>query len=153
MNKINFQNLPSTSTPLNASNLNQLQTNVENEFTTVEGEVSDLQGDVLYETANGSNSNIILSQNISNYSYVEVFGHRASNRLYTKFKYVSGNNYYLNYSRLLTGSFYTYALDFSISGTTLTRGKEGYIVCANREMPSVSSGSTDIYIDKVIGYK
>lgn len=30
MQKINFQDLPSTSTPLNASNLNQLQTNVEN---------------------------------------------------------------------------------------------------------------------------
>lgn len=30
MQKINFQNLPSTSTPLNATNLNQLQTNVEN---------------------------------------------------------------------------------------------------------------------------
>lgn len=33
MQKINFQNLPSTTTPVNASNLNQVQTNVENEFT------------------------------------------------------------------------------------------------------------------------
>lgn len=32
MQKINFQNLPSTETPLNATNLNQLQQNVENEF-------------------------------------------------------------------------------------------------------------------------
>lgn len=30
MQKINFENLPSTSTPLNATNLNQLQTNIEN---------------------------------------------------------------------------------------------------------------------------
>ena len=30
MNKINFQNLPSTSTPINATNLNQVQTNVDN---------------------------------------------------------------------------------------------------------------------------
>lgn len=30
MQKINFQNLPSTTTPINATNLNQLQTNVEN---------------------------------------------------------------------------------------------------------------------------
>lgn len=30
MNKINFQNLPNTTTPVNATNLNQLQTNVEN---------------------------------------------------------------------------------------------------------------------------
>lgn len=32
MDKINFQNLPNTTTPVNATNLNQLQTNVENEF-------------------------------------------------------------------------------------------------------------------------
>lgn len=32
MQKINFQNLPDTTTPVNATNLNQLQTNVENEF-------------------------------------------------------------------------------------------------------------------------
>jgi hypothetical protein len=30
MNKINFENLPSTNTPLNAENLNLMQTNIEN---------------------------------------------------------------------------------------------------------------------------
>lgn len=35
MDKINFQNLPSTSTPINATNLNQLQTNVENAINAV----------------------------------------------------------------------------------------------------------------------
>ena len=34
MTKINFQNLPNTTTPVNASNLNQLQTNVENTLNT-----------------------------------------------------------------------------------------------------------------------
>ena len=33
MQKINFKNLPSTDTPLNAENLNLLQQNIENEFT------------------------------------------------------------------------------------------------------------------------
>ena len=32
MDKINFQNSPNTTTPVNATNLNQVQTNVENEF-------------------------------------------------------------------------------------------------------------------------
>lgn len=36
MQKINFQNLPSTTTPVNATNLNQVQTNVENEFNKLE---------------------------------------------------------------------------------------------------------------------
>ncbi len=34
MEKINFQNLPNTTTPVNASNLNQLQDNVENDLIT-----------------------------------------------------------------------------------------------------------------------
>ena len=34
MTKINFQDLPNTTTPVNASNLNQLQTNVENALIT-----------------------------------------------------------------------------------------------------------------------
>lgn len=33
MQKINFQNLPNTTTPINATNLNDLQDNVEDEFT------------------------------------------------------------------------------------------------------------------------
>lgn len=32
MQKINFQNLPNTTTPINATNLNQLQTNVETDI-------------------------------------------------------------------------------------------------------------------------
>ena len=35
MQKINFQNLPSTTTPVNATDLNQLQTNVENAINSV----------------------------------------------------------------------------------------------------------------------
>lgn len=36
MDKINFQNLPNTTTAVNATNLNQVQTNVENEFNKIE---------------------------------------------------------------------------------------------------------------------
>lgn len=39
MDKINFENKPSTNTPINATNLNLVQTNVENEFTVVRGEI------------------------------------------------------------------------------------------------------------------
>ena len=35
MEKINFQDYPNTTTPVNATNLNQLQTNVENEINTL----------------------------------------------------------------------------------------------------------------------
>ena len=41
MNKIDFKNLPDTSTPLSAENLNQLQTNVE---TAIDGKISNTSG-------------------------------------------------------------------------------------------------------------
>lgn len=36
MEKINFQNLPSTETPINSTNLNQMQTNIENAINKLE---------------------------------------------------------------------------------------------------------------------
>lgn len=40
MDKINFQDLPNTTTPINATNLNQLQTNVENAIEQTNDEIS-----------------------------------------------------------------------------------------------------------------
>lgn len=51
MQKINFQNLPNTTTPVNATNLNQLQTNVENAIPT---KVSDLTNDSGFINKNDS---------------------------------------------------------------------------------------------------
>lgn len=42
MEKINFEDLPSKNTPINATNLNQIQTNVENEFEKTNNNVSTL---------------------------------------------------------------------------------------------------------------
>lgn len=39
MQKINFKNLPDTSTPLNATNLNQMQDNIETAINTVAGDI------------------------------------------------------------------------------------------------------------------
>lgn len=41
MQKINFQNLPSTSTPINATNLNAIQSNAESAINDVAGDLSD----------------------------------------------------------------------------------------------------------------
>ena len=61
MEKINFENLPSTNTPINANNLNQLQTNVENEFTKKASVMTiGLSNDMTFSKANtGSTSNLI----------------------------------------------------------------------------------------------
>lgn len=51
MQKINFQNSPSTATPINATNLNAMQTNAE---TAINGVASDLSDYVDGTTAMGS---------------------------------------------------------------------------------------------------
>ena len=46
MQKINFQNLPSTTTPINATNLNAIQTNAETAINNVAGDLSTLSTSV-----------------------------------------------------------------------------------------------------------
>lgn len=58
MTKINFTNLPDTSTPINATNMNQLQINVENAINatqiSLENEITALPGEII---ESGSNAN------------------------------------------------------------------------------------------------
>lgn len=58
MQKINFQNLPSTTTPVNATNLNALQTNVENAIPT---KISDLTNDSSFVEYKSVVSNVDLN--------------------------------------------------------------------------------------------
>lgn len=90
MEKLNFENSPSTQTPVNATNLNLVQTNVENEFTNYVKKPTEL-----FSSSSGSYSSTInLTKDgnpisISNYEYVEILftdGDGANNsvKVYTK---------------------------------------------------------------------
>lgn len=126
-----WENLPSTNTPLNAQNLN---------------------GTTLYESANGTNGNITLSETADNFDYIEIFGHRTNTSLHTKVKYKSGNFISLNFSRYISPNMYVYALVFKITGTALTRDSEGLMYIGNNGAPIYVTSSADIYIDKIVGY-
>lgn len=65
MNKINFQNLPSTATPLNAENLNQMQDNIENEINLT-------KPIELYYNSSASYVSATLNDNITNYDIVTI---------------------------------------------------------------------------------
>lgn len=64
MTKIEFKNLPDTSTPLNAQNLNQLQDNVEDAIDNITIELDD--------TASTSSTNGVENQAITNYVDNEI---------------------------------------------------------------------------------
>ena len=74
MQKIDFKNLPDTSTPINAENLNQVQTNVENEFANTQSKLVQLFGEI------ASKGTYTLGDNINNYDLILVFA--TSNAYY-----------------------------------------------------------------------
>lgn len=67
MTKITFKDLPDTSTPLNASNLNTLQDNVENAINVVAGDIPTIDSSV-----STSSTNPVENQAITNYVDSEI---------------------------------------------------------------------------------
>lgn len=63
MDKINFVN--GGQPAINDTNLNQLQTNIENA----------INGTVLYESEAGTTGNVELNETVENYRYLEIFFH------------------------------------------------------------------------------
>ena len=105
----------------------------------------------LYNNSNGSNGAITLSDNITNYSYVEIYfrtndgaGFRGSQKI----EVVNGTNAIsLQFIHPVSGNYYIKAREIQISGKQLTTiwSKEIY-----------SGGMSDsnyIYITKILGYK
>lgn len=107
MQKITFENAPSTNTPINATNLNQMQTNIENAIDGNEVKYTDIYFSLTPSTANAlgigtgsttinlsslnatelidvsfnyasGNAVFVLKSNLSNPASIEVFGYRLS---------------------------------------------------------------------------
>lgn len=111
MEKINFNDLPSTDTPINSSNLNQLQTNVENEinfidnkfnYSTTEHAIGTwIDGKTLYRRVyDCGNLGVAGTKetptNLSNVNYVDWEGVALASGAGTAYPYkmaVTGNDY------------------------------------------------------------
>ena len=63
-------------TPLSAEILNELQKNIEEEFSTLK-EI--MEGSVLYENKNGNTGNITLRQSVETFDYIEIFYKNVDN--------------------------------------------------------------------------
>lgn len=141
MAQINWQNLPSTSTPLKATNLNKYN------------ETS------LYDDTTGTTGTITLSETVANFNYIEIYFLRTTG---------SGTNYYgfqkvyQPNGKKVTLSMNRYVSDttlqvsgkiIDISGTSITPA--GYLeinILSNNTINGADS--TDKFkIVKVVGYK
>lgn len=137
MSLIEFKDYPSTETPLNAENLNH--------------NFNELKGTVLYEDANGTTGNIELKDDISKYSYIEIY-FMDNNGRHNSTKIDSPNNKVA----LLLGAYidgnalYMRVNQIRIAGTSIIKEVYGQF---NVEFTDLQDASANFYIKKVIGYK
>lgn len=126
MQKVNFENKPSTNTPINATNLNQVQTNVENEFTVVRGEIdtqkvkyTDIYFTLVPSTANAKG---IGTGTIT----IDLSSLNATELIDVSFNYASGNAVFVLKSNLSNPSsieVYGYRLSGTSTSTIGARAR------------------------------
>ena len=151
MQKLNFENSPSTNTPINATNLNLVQTNVENEFGNY------LRPYILFDYPNGSvdNSNT-LNDYIQNYDYVEVF-YKTNDNNENSGKFVTKNrsniSICLNCNTISDTYIWLQNALYTLNSDKITRNKEK-VIRISASAIDYSENTTNIFrITKVVGYK
>ena len=141
--KTNWQNKPNQSTPINATNLNNIENGISNTYPVI-----------LYDNDEGSSSTITLSDNVSNYNFIEIYYFKDSNQI------VSSKIYNPNGKAATLGSVTFYAKSIflraaivDINETTITWRT------SDSGWGTVSTGGNTVSSEKVfkicqvIGYK
>lgn len=109
---------------------------------------------VLYENASGSNSNITLSDNASNYEYIEIY-FRDNDYDYNSAKVYKPNGKKVSLISQLNNSNNTIwfkVVLITISEKSITFNNHVEVKLTHNSSPIISSPS-NIYIERVIGYK
>lgn len=141
MEKINFEDLPSKDVPIDSTNLNLLQTNVENS----------INGTSLFEGS--TNEDVTLSDNVTNYNYIEVTLERNG-----LFKIIKINPSNAKFNGIFqfnasTSVIQLTAASYTISQNKITKSEESYINFNSNGSFSLSTNNNQITITKVVGYK
>ena len=143
MNKINFTNLPDTSTPLNATNMNLLQTNVEDAIT-------DSVATRLFYDSTASYVSATLNDNITNYDIITVIGqstdgHQCSTTIYKPYNGAKISLCAPQNSG--TDSYNKYAV-YEFTSTTVIQSNKNFQIANNN-----TSNGNYIKLKAVLGYK
>ena len=154
-NTTNNSNAIGNLSSLNTTNKNNLVSAI-NE---VNGKINALTAVTLYEHTSGRNGNIMLSDNASNYSYIEIF-YKDNDDNYNSMKFIyktNNQNIVLstlpisigdtNYARAKTSI-------YSVNGTFLEFvSSADWNLSVNAGAITTTLGKGVIYIVKVLGYK
>ena len=136
------------------TDMNEIKSVVNNNATEFNKFTQELVPTVLYKNQSGSGKNITLSDNISNYSFYEIYFSREGNnyssiRMSTDFLtniQLLVVVYLGNITRLYTDS-------ITISGTSLTRNYSRYINFPDSPATYNVGANNGLLIYKIIGYK
>lgn len=113
----------------------------------------------LYSNASGTQGNVTISEDITNFNYVEVIFGNTANALLNTGKIPVGNTlalFYSNYEFESPNYYATYKSEnVSITGTTLSRAEvyRGRIQIDSNASSATASTTIRPYITKVIGYR
>jgi len=154
MQKINFEDYPSTNTPIDADNLNDLQDNVEDAINLVQENLTPV---VLFIGTSTTKDNITLNDSAANYTYLEIFYHTAiATSSYESTKIYNPNGKNINLSSVhrdtSQGVLFFMSKLMLINGTQITTTRIGQSYVYNGSENSISE-TDSIVIDRVIGYK
>lgn len=141
--KTNWQNKPNQSTPINATNLNNIENGISNTYPVI-----------LYDNDEGSSSTITLSDNVSNYNFIEIYYFKDSNQIVSSKIYnPNGKAATLGSVTFYANSIFLRAAIVDINETTITWRT------SDSGWGTVSTGGNTISKEKVfkicqvIGYK
>ena len=141
----------------NSTNMKSLENRIEVAFDNTETKINTARAGVELYSSGGTRGTITLSDNVSNYDYLEIYWKENTTTSFFCSKvsptfqqkwglceqhYSSTDGYYVFNSRYIT-----------ITNTTITQNNIGYANVATNKWPNVSSTNNNIFILKVIGYK
>ena len=169
---LEFEDLPSTNTPLTADNLNLVQEGIQNDidnfgasFTEKIGDLTNLNTSdktslvnainstypiILYNNPEGSNGEITLNDDIENYKYVEIF-YRNNDGFYSSRKFYEPSG-----KKIVLDSYYVAATNIvfkmnyiTITGNTVVRNQ---FIEASKNNMTTNTTTANTYITTIIGY-
>lgn len=150
MTKITFTN--GTTPALNATNLNQMQTNIENA-------INALIPVQLFNNTSGTLSTITLSETSANFTYLEIFYTRNTADGFSSVKVYSPNGKYANLMLIpaqISNDIGFYGARIYINGTSITfQNGKGMTINGSGDnfYKSGYSITNEIKIFRVIGYR
>jgi len=109
----------------------------------------------LYLSSSGSSGTITLSENVTNFSYIEIFGHTNSGEnVYTKVCNANGKTFNLEGGYLATNNIWQeIRARFKVNGTTISKEYEYYINTTSDGGTSMGQQGNNVFIDRVVGLR